>query len=99
MSNAAVAALSTVEVRVDATKLSTGAIAGICVGAAACVALLALVGFLAYRRWAIRTGRLRPRGPPLPDPATGMTAPSAAFVFTDIQVECMRPAAPGGAED
>ena len=55
------------------------------VGVATALGLAAVVGYILFRRWAVRTGRVRPRGPPLPNPDTGLTAATSAFAYTDVE--------------
>ena len=70
----------------DPVEIMIPQLVGGIIGVAAALVLAALVGYILFRRWAVRTGRVRPRGPPLPDRATpGLTAATSAFAFTDVE--------------
>ena len=64
-------------------SLNAGLTAGVAIAGGTVLVLVILGGILLHRR---RTGRVRPRGPPLPDPDTGLTPEDTTFVYTDIQV-------------
>ena len=64
-------------------SLNAGLAAGLAIAGGIVLVLVILSGILLHRR---RTRPVRPRGPPLPDPDTGLTPEETTFVYTDIQV-------------